>query len=303
MTEPILFGARSTANDVLEGLDLKGRTFLLTGCNSGLGAQTLRALTSHGGHVIGLARSLEQAREACARAGGSTTPVACDLGDVASVVAAAETVRALGRPLDAIIANAGVMAPAKLELRYGVEQQFFINHLAHFLLVNRLVDLVPARTGRIVVVSSDAGVNQAPREGIQFDNLDGHRGYKPLAFYGQSKLANSLFARELSRRLADRGILVNSLHPGAVRTSLTRSMGFPFTLIIPVARLFMRSVEQGAATQAFLAANPLVDGITGAYWEDCKVAQGHPLLEDAAFAQRLWTASEDLLRPHVGAVG
>ncbi|RKG58299.1 SDR family NAD(P)-dependent oxidoreductase [Corallococcus sp. AB011P] len=297
MSEALPFGARSTAEDVLEGVDLKGRTFLLTGCNAGLGAETLRVLTAHGGHVIGLARSLEQAREACDRVGGSTTPVACDLGNVASVLAAVETVRALGRPLDAIIANAGVMAPPKLELRYGVEQQFFVNHLAHFLLVNRLADRVPDRTGRVVVLSSSAGVNQAPREGIQFDNLDGHRGYKPVAFYGQSKLANALFARELSRRLADRGICVNSLHPGAVRTSLTRSVGFPFTLILPVARLFMRSVEEGAATQTLLAASPRVDGLTGKYWVDCQEARGHRLLEDAAFAQRLWTVSEDLLRP------
>ncbi|RUO88613.1 SDR family NAD(P)-dependent oxidoreductase [Corallococcus sp. AB018] len=297
MSEALPFGARSTAEDVLAGVDLKGRTFLLTGCNAGLGAETLRVLTAHGGHVIGLARSLEQAREACDRVGGSTTPVACDLGNVASVLSAVETVRALGRPLDAIIANAGVMAPPKLELRYGVEQQFFVNHLAHFLLVNRLVDRVPDRTGRIVVLSSSAGVNQAPREGIQFDNLDGHRGYKPVAFYGQSKLANALFARELSRRLADRGICVNSLHPGAVRTSLTRSVGFPLTLILPVARLFMKSVEEGAATQTLLAASPRVDGLTGKYWADCQEARGHRLLEDAAFAQRLWTVSEDLLRP------
>ncbi|RKH22685.1 SDR family oxidoreductase [Corallococcus praedator] len=304
MTAPIPFGARSTASEVLEELDLKGRTFLLTGCNSGIGAETMRALVSHGAHVIGLARSLEQARKACARVGGSTTPVACDLADLDSVEAAARTVRALDRPLDAIITNAGVMAPPKLEVRYGVELQFLVNHLSHFLLVNRLVDRVRERKGRIVVVSSSASIEQAPREGIAFDNLDGHRGYKPFTFYGQSKLANALFAQELSRRLKGRGILANSLHPGAVGgTHLQRSLGFPFTWILPVARRFMKTVEQGAATQTFLAANPLVEQCTGGYWKDCKVAQGHPLLDDAAFAQRLWTVSEDLLRPHVGAVG
>src|SRR5436190_8838226 len=130
------FGARSTAGDVLAGLDLTGKTILVTGCNAGIGFETMRALASHGAHVIGLARSEAAAREACARAGGATTAIACDLADVTSILAAIDTVRAFARPLDAIVANAGVMG-GPMQRLYGVERQLWVNHVAHFLLVTR----------------------------------------------------------------------------------------------------------------------------------------------------------------------
>jgi WW domain-containing oxidoreductase len=297
----ISFGARSTADDVLEGVDLAERTILVTGCNSGIGFETMRALASHRCRVIGLARTLDAAREACTKARGSTTPIACDLGDFDSILSAVATVRGLGQPLDAIITNAGVMCPKTLETRYGVELQFLVNHIGHFLLVNRLLDLVPSGTGRIVMVSSSASVEQAPKEGIMFDNLDGHLFYKPFAFYGQSKLATALFAKELSRRLSDRDIAVNSLHPGAVGgTSLQRSLGFPLNLIIPLASLFMKSIPQGAATQVFLAASPLANAVTGEYWANCKVAKGSKYLANPQMARRLWTVSEEIVESHIG---
>jgi WW domain-containing oxidoreductase len=295
------FGSRATADEVLADLNLTGKTFLVTGCNSGIGFETIRALASRGAHIIGLARTLQSARDACTSAGGSATPVACDLADIASVVSAVDIVSRLGRPLDAIITNAGVMCPKKLTIRHGVELQFFVNHIAHFLLVNRLLGLVPSRTGRIVVVSSSASVDQAPKEGIMFDNLDGHRFYKPFQFYGQSKLANALFAKELSRRLEGRGIAVNSLHPGAVGgTSLQRSLGFPLNLLMMVARHFMKSIPQGAATQTLLAASPLVQGLTGEYWSDCQVAKGSIYLNDSDMAKHLWNISEEIVAQHVG---
>jgi NAD(P)-dependent dehydrogenase (short-subunit alcohol dehydrogenase family) len=295
------FGVRSTTDDVLEGIDLAGKTVLVTGCASGIGFETMRALASHGARVVGLARTLVSAREACARVGGLTTPVASDLGDFGSITSAVATVRGLGHRLDAIITNAGIMCPKALTTRYGVELQFLVNYIGHFLLVNRLLDMVPSRTGRIVIVSSSASVAQAPKDGIMFDNLDGHLFYKPFTFYGQSKLATALFAKELSRRLSDRGIAVNSLHPGAVGgTSLQRSLDFPFNLIMPVASLFMKSIPQGAATQVFLAASPLTNGVTGEYWTDCKVARGSKYLADPQMARRLWTVSEKIVASHVG---
>ncbi len=229
----------------------------------------------------------------------STTPVACDLADLDSVAAAADTIRGLDGPLDAIVANAGIATPPALQTRYGVELQFLVNHLGHFSLVNDLLDRIRNGTGRIVIVSSSASINQAPAEGIMFDNLDGHRFYKPFVFYGQSKLANGLFAKELSRRLKGRGIAVNSLHPGATRgTGLHRAVTLPLKIALSAARLFMRPAARGAATLALLAANPGVSGITGEYWSDCQIARGNPLLEDAGLAQRLWDVSEGIVARH-----
>jgi WW domain-containing oxidoreductase len=299
MVGSIPFGPRSTADDVLAGLDLSGRTILVTGCHSGIGFETFRALAARGAHVIGLARSREAARHACERAGGSGTPIACDLANLDSVNAARNAIHELGRPLDAIVANAGVMGLKRPNVREGVEIQFLVNHVGHFALINGLIDIVPDHTGRIVVVSSSASIREAPQQGILFDNLDGHHLYKASVFYGQSKLACALFAKELARRLIPRGIAVNSLHPGAVAgTRLNRSLRFPMNVVLGIARYFMKTVPQGAATQTLLAASPLVEGISGEYWVDCRIAEGSIHLNDRAMAQRLWNTSERIVAAH-----
>jgi WW domain-containing oxidoreductase len=301
MTGSIPFGRRSTADDVLAGVDLSGRTILVTGCHSGIGLETFRALAARGAHVIGLARSREAARHACERAGGSATPIACDLANFASIVAARNAVRKLGRTLDAIVANAGVMGLKRPDVRDGVEIQFLVNHVGHFALINGLLDIVPDRTGRIVVVSSSASIREAPKQGILFDNLDAHHPYKPSIFYGQSKLACALFAKELARRLAPRGIAVNSLHPGAVAgTRLNRGLGFPMSAVLRIAGYFMKTIPQGAATQTLLAGSPLVGGVTGEYWVDCQIGEGSIHLNDRAMAQRLWNTSEKIVAAHAG---
>ncbi len=290
------FGARSTADKVLAGIDLTGKHIVVTGCNSGIGFATMNALCANGAQVIGLARSLRDAEIACIAAGPSCVPVACDLADLGSVAAAAGTIRALQVPLDALVANAGVANLPVLQTRNGVEMQFLVNHIGHFALVNALSGLVRSGTGRIVIVSSNAGVKQAPAEGIMFDNLDGRRFYDPFLFYGQSKLANALFAKELSRRSSARGIAVNSLHPGATRgTGLNKHTRLPLRIAAAAAQLFMKSAAQGAATQALLAANPGVSGITGEFWSNCQIAKGNPLAEDAVLATRLWDVSEAIV--------
>jgi WW domain-containing oxidoreductase len=290
------FGMRSTADKVLAGVDLTGRRFVVTGCNSGLGFETMSALSANGAVVIGLARSLADARAACAKVAPSCIPVACDLADLDSVAAAADTIRALQGPLDAIVANAGIANLPTLQIHGGVEMQFLVNHIGHFALVNRLSDLVCKGTGRILIVSSCASINQAPSEGIMFDNLDGRRFYKPFMFYGQSKLANALFAKELSRRLFGRGIAVNSVHPGAARgTGLNKYLTLPLRIALSAAKAFMKSAPRAAATQALLAASPQVGGITGEFWADCQIAKGNPLLEDRELAGRLWDVSEDIV--------
>src|ERR1700722_19464165 len=132
MAKTISFGARSTADQVLAGIDLTGKRIVVTGCNSGIGFETMSALSANGAHVIGLARSLQDAQNACRQVSPSSTPVACDLSDLDSVAAAADTIRGLQGPLDAIVANAGIANLTTLQTRYGVELQFLVNHIGHF---------------------------------------------------------------------------------------------------------------------------------------------------------------------------
>src|SRR5450432_1100392 len=277
MTKLVQFGRRSTADQVLAGIDLTGKHIVVTGCNTGLGFETMNAFAANGATVIGLARTIHAAAAACTQASPVCIPVACDLTDLESISAAVQTIRDSARPLDAIVANAGVANLPSLETRYGLEMHFLANHIGHFALLKGLADLLRDNSGRVVIVSSNAGISHAPPEGIMFDNLDGHRHYKPSTFYGQSKLANALHAKELSRRLSSRGIAVNSVDPGAARTRINTRF---------FARLFARSAARAAATQAFVSANPQASGITGQFWSDCRISKGSPLLQDAVLARR-----------------
>lgn len=296
MASSIPHGARSTANQVLAGVDLTRRWILVTGCDEEIGFETMNALAANGAHIFGLASSLASAKNACDQIGPRATPVECDLADLDSVAVAAETIRGLQVSLDAIVANAEVASPPTLHTKYGVELQFLSNHIGHFVLMNQLLDLVRNGTGRIVM-SSGAGVMQAPPEGIMFDNLDGHRYYDPMIFYGQSKFAVALYAKELSRRLRRRAITVNSLHPGAAKgTGLRKDLLLPLRLVRSTVQQFMKSAGQRAATAALLAASPCVTGITGEYWSDCQVAEGNPLLNDGSLAQRLWQVSMQIVQ-------
>jgi WW domain-containing oxidoreductase len=286
MTISIQFGRRSTADHVLAGIDLTGRHIIVTGCNSGLGRETMNAFAANGASVIGMARTIESAARACTEASRDCIPVGCDLSDFDSIAAALDTVRKLSVPLDAIVANAAAAHLPSLEARYGVEMQFLTNHLGHFMLVNGISDLLRDGSARVVMVSSGASISQTPGDGIMFDNLDGRQFYKPSIFYEQSKLANALYAKELSRRLAARGIAVNSADPGAARTRIRKGF-FP--------RLFAKTAAQAAATQALLAASPEASGITGEYWSNCKVSDGNPLLQDIVLARRLWDVSQEII--------
>src|SRR6188474_1697704 len=166
------FRADATAEEVTAGIDLTGKTVVVTGCNSGIGLETMRVLALRGAHVIGTARTLERGQVACASVQGSATPVVLELSDFDSVVACAEAIRAFDTPIDALVCNAGVLL-TELEQVRGLEMQFVVNHLGHFVLVNRLLDRVTAAPqGRVVVVGSMAHA-QVPPGGIQFDNLSG----------------------------------------------------------------------------------------------------------------------------------
>ncbi len=288
---PSGFGYNSTAEQVTRGLDLAGKNYLVTGCNSGIGLETARALSLRGGHVIAVARTVEKARAALAGTGGAPgTPLACDLAEPAAVRACVLAVRGLGRPLAAVIANAGIMALPRLEQRHGFELQFLTNHLGHFLLVTGLLEQLPP-DGRVVMVAS-AAHRRATAEGIQFDNLDGHKGYGAFSAYGQSKLANILFARALAKRLSG-ARTANAIHPGVIATNLTRHMNpLLVGVLATTGPLWLKSAAQGAATQCYAATHPQMAAVTGAYLSDCNVAQPTPHGRDDGLAERLWTVSE-----------
>lgn len=291
---PSGFGYGSTADQVTEGLSLAGKTILVTGCTSGLGLETLRVLTSRGARVLGTARTVEKARAACAAFGGQAVPLACELSDPASVRGCVEAVRRLGAPLDALICNAGIMALPTLQQAHGVELQLFTNHIGHFILVTGLLDRL-AEDGRVVMLSSSAH-RMAPPEGIRFDDLSGAKHYSAWSHYGQSKLANLLFAKELARRLAGTRRVANAVHPGVIQTKLQRSMpslaNWAFGLVGP---LFLKSVPQGAATQVYAAVHPGVATTSGAYLADCNLATPRADADDTALARRLWEVTEAIV--------
>ena len=289
------FTRRSTAEEVTAGIDLNGKTILITGCNSGLGFETTRVLASRGVTVIGAARTLEKAREVAGRVSGTVIPVACELSELGSVAECADAVRELGQPIDALICNAGIMTPSELQQKDGLELQFLTNHLGHFVLVNRLLDRVKAaRAGRIVMVSS-LGHYTTVAGGINFDNLSGNRHYVPFLFYGQSKLANLLMSNELARRLEGSKATSNAIHPGIILTPLVRNISGRLTSLAGVFTWPVnRSVEQGAATQCYVATSGALEGVSGCYFADCNPARMSAHARDPELARRLWAVSEEL---------
>jgi NAD(P)-dependent dehydrogenase (short-subunit alcohol dehydrogenase family) len=240
--------------------------------------------------VIGTARSQQKGREAAASVEGRVTPVVLELTDNDSIVACADEIAALEPSIDMLILNAGVLLRELRQVR-GLEMQFVVNHLGHFILANRLMDrVITAPQGRVVVVGSVAH-RRVPEGGIQFDNLSGE-GWADRA-YGHSKLANGLFSLELSKRLAPTNATSNAVHPGGVRTNIMRH-------VAPGRSGFGRkSPEQGAATQCYVATSPALARVTGEYFADCNPARQSAYQTDEAMAARLWRVSEELTRDYL----
>jgi NAD(P)-dependent dehydrogenase (short-subunit alcohol dehydrogenase family) len=294
---PSGFGYGSTAEEVTAGLDLSGKTILITGVTSGLGLETARVLSMRGARIVGLARTVEKAREAMRAMPNAPVAVACDLADLATVRAAVATVQALGVRLDAVICNAGIMALPKLEQKHGYELQFFTNHVGHFVLVTGLIDTLTDE-GRVVMLSS-AAHSDVTAAGIEFDNLSGEHHYDRRN-YGQSKLANLLFAKELAKRFAGTKKTANAVHPGVIPTNLGRYMvgwlqlvvGIGFRIVGP---LFLKTIPQGAATQCYAAVHPALAGKSGEYFADCNLAIPSAHARDAQLAAKLWEATEAIV--------
>jgi NAD(P)-dependent dehydrogenase (short-subunit alcohol dehydrogenase family) len=294
------FGGTSTAEQVTEGLDLSGKVALVTGANSGLGLETMRVLAARGAHVLGAARTLAKAEEACASVQGRTTPVVIELTDFPSIVSGTDAVRALATPIDMLILNAGIMALPELEQVYGLEKQFVTNHLGHFIVGNRLLpQVLAAPQGRVVVLTS-SGYQWAPESGIEFDNLSGERGYEPNKMYGQSKLANHLYVRRLARDIAGTKATANSVHPGVIMTNLGRS--FPKwqqNAAKLIGWTFMKSIPAGTATTCYVATAPALSGVSGHYFADCNPEVPGGQMQNDALADRLWDKSVELTRPYL----
>jgi NAD(P)-dependent dehydrogenase (short-subunit alcohol dehydrogenase family) len=299
------FGARSTADDVLRGIDLSGKLAIVTGGYSGIGLETTRALAKAGARVVVPARRPKTAEEAV---GGISEVDELDLGDLESVRRFADRFLASGRRIDIVIDNAGVMACPETRIGPGWEAQFATNHLGHFALVNRLWPAI-GEGARVVSVSS-AGHR---RSAIRWDDLWFERGYDKWQAYGQAKTANVLFAVRLDALGRDRGVRAFAVHPGGILTPLQRHLTRDEMVAVgwvdedgnPVNQS-LKTPEQGAATQVWAATSPQLDGMGGVYCEDCDIAESAgddpsaPGVRDHATdpeqAARLWTLSAELTR-------
>jgi NAD(P)-dependent dehydrogenase (short-subunit alcohol dehydrogenase family) len=315
MTTNSGFSATSTTDEVLGGINLTGRRFLVTGASGGLGLETTRSLAAKGAIVVMAAR--DQIKNETAAAGiraahpdAKLESLILDLGSLKSVRAAAAEFMSRKVPLHGLILNAGIMATPLGHTVDGFEQQFGVDHLGHFLLARdllpRLVESAPAR----VVVLSSAGHRMGD---IDFDDVNfERRDYEPFLAYGAAKTCNVLHAVEIDRRYRDQGVRAFAVHPGVIHTELSRYMTEE-TLTSLISRLSERptamawkSPEQGAATSVWAATSALLDGRGGEYCEDCNVSAVVPddELDDGGVAARavdptraaaLWALSEKLV--------
>lgn len=319
------FGATSTTDDVLDGIDLRRKRILVTGVSAGLGVETARALAAHGAHVVGAARDLAKARNATkhirasvnGNGDGTLDLIELDLASLKSVRAAADALVKAGKSFDLVIANAGVMACPFGHTADGFETQFGTNHLGHFVFVNRIAPLM-ARGSRLVsLASSGHRFSDVDLEDPNFEKT----AYDPWKAYGRAKTANILFAVEFDRRRKANGIRATAVHPGGIATELGRH-AFKDEATLqkfiddinakhaaagqPPFKL--KTIPQGAATSVWAGVVAPADEIGGRYCEDCHVATLLPAEDvspisagvrayalDAERAKKLWAKSEEMV--------
>jgi NAD(P)-dependent dehydrogenase (short-subunit alcohol dehydrogenase family) len=320
--ETTSFGATSTTDDVLSGVNLKGKRILVTGVSAGLGVETARSLAAHGAQVVGAARDLNKANAATAQVrkdaatnGGSFELIELDLANLKSVRTCADQLLGKGVPLDVVIANAGVMATPFGHTADGFETQFGTNHLGHFVLVNRIAALI--RTGGRLINLSSAGHRYA---NVDLDDPNFERTpYDPFVAYGRSKTANILFALAFDKRHQDRGTRAAAVHPGGIQTELGRYQD-PSRIRNMIDQINQqraaqgkgpfqwKTVAQGAATSVWAAVVAPANEIGGKYCEDCHVGHIVPnelpagisegvrgYAVDATAAEALWKKSEEMV--------
>jgi NAD(P)-dependent dehydrogenase (short-subunit alcohol dehydrogenase family) len=322
-TSTTVFGATSTTEDVLSGVNLRGKRILVTGVSAGLGVETARSLAAHGADVVGAARDLNKAETATAQVrkdaaanGGSFDLIALDLGDLKSVRDCSDKLLEKGQPFDVVIANAGVMATPFTYTKDGFEMQFGTNHLGHFVFVNRIASLI--RTGGRLINLSSAG-HRYSNVDLQDPNFE-RTEYEPFVAYGRSKTANILFAVAFDNRHRERGVRAAAVHPGGIRTELSRytDPGRLETMIAQInkqlaaegkAPFQLKTVPQGAATSVWAGVVAPADEIGGRYCENCHVGNVVPddvtitvasegvraYALDPTNAEALWKKSEEMV--------
>ena len=268
---------------------------IVTGANSGMGMATVEALSDEGAKVIMLCRSEKRGKEALQKLSEKKDRqlelMLCDLGDYDSIRSFVSQVKEKYKKIDVLVNNAGFISLDRQETKEGLERQFGINHIGHFLLTTELISMMD-KGSRIVNVAS--GAHKTGK--IHFDDINLTKGYNVIKGYSQSKLANVLFTRELARRLKDKGITVNCCHPGAVATNIgiDRETGFGKT-ITGLLKPFFQTPAEGARTAIFLATDDSVKDITGEYFYRCKIANSSRRSKDMNLAKKLYEFSEKLV--------
>jgi NAD(P)-dependent dehydrogenase (short-subunit alcohol dehydrogenase family) len=309
----MIFNGQTTADEVLAGLDLTGKTVVVTGSSAGLGLETARAMAAKGAEIVMVARDPDKNAKAVARikAGQPDAKlrlVTMDLADIASVRHAAAEILAAHPKVHALINNAGIMGGPRVITKDGLELHFAINHIGHFLLTGLLVPALKAAAPSRIVILSSAG-HRLPGFDLGDVNFTG-RDYEYHLAYCQAKRANVLHAVALAKRLAGFGISANAVHPGAIRTEVFRDLTEEHVLGAIAWSAASGSPEkspaQGAATQVWAAISPESDGISGQYLEDCHIAEHIPsgdfgaagVIEEALdedTAELLWAESERIV--------
>jgi NAD(P)-dependent dehydrogenase (short-subunit alcohol dehydrogenase family) len=321
----VVFGYKSTTDDVLSGVNLAGKRVLVTGVSAGIGVETARALAAHGAHVVGAARDLTKAesatlevRKQAAASSGSFELIALNLASLKSVRACADRLLEKGEPLDVVVANAGVMATPYGRTEDGFETQFGTNHIGHFVFVNRIVPLIRAG-GRLINLTS-AGHRFATVD-LEDPNFE-RTPYDPWVGYGRSKTANILFAVAFDRRHREKRIRAAAVHPGTIRTELARYVD-PAQLQAMVDQINSqlaaegkafewKTIPQGAATSVWAGIVAPADHVGGRYCENCHVSEIVPDEQPIGFgiegvrryaldpktAEALWERTEELVKEH-----
>ncbi len=291
------FDSRTRADDVVEGLDLSGRTFVVTGANTGIGDPTARALSSAGARVIFACRNRAAGEAAVARTraahpGADAEFGELDLGSFASIRRFADTVQ--GGRIDALVCNAGLALMQYEETEDGFERTIGVCHVGHFLLARLLMPrLLASPSPRVVMVSSTS--HRTPPQ-LDFDHLPLDRAhFKGMTAYGQAKLCNVLMAKALQQRYGARGLVACALHPGTlITTDIGRNSKF-FGALIKLISAFTKNPNQGAATSVYATVHEPGSELAGHYLENCRVVACSDEANDLAVAQRLWTLSEQWL--------